>query len=94
VIAANLRRLARRAHLDDRHIDAALGEIHRQSEADRSTPYDQDLGIDPLGHERNRARSKRSQAARHCRQYLKLWVLQDGVEPNCAAIGRQTHKFP
>ena len=62
VIAANLRRLARRAHLDQRHIDAALGKIHRQSEADRSTPYDQLLGIDPLGHEHNGTQ----QAQREC----------------------------
>ena len=75
MIAADLRRLTRRAHLGERHIDAALGEIHRQSEADRTTPDDQDLGIDPPGHGRIWL-SERSQACVYFREHLKLWVLE------------------
>jgi len=53
------------AHLDEGHIDAAVGEINRQSKANGATPDDQDLGIDPLGHESDLAR-----------QLLKLSVLE------------------
>jgi len=63
------------AHLDEGHIDAAVGEINRQSKANGSTPDDQDLGIDPLGHESNLAQQAQPSCA-HFRQLLKLSVLE------------------
>jgi hypothetical protein len=39
-------------HLGDRHAYATLGKIYCQANPDRTTPDDQDLGVDATGHER------------------------------------------
>jgi hypothetical protein len=40
VVAPHARWLAGSARFDERHVDAALGEVHRQSQADWTTTDD------------------------------------------------------
>jgi hypothetical protein len=59
MIASDAGRLTRSAHLDKRHPHAASGEIHGQAKPDRTSPDDQDPGIDPTLHGRDVARRRK-----------------------------------
>jgi hypothetical protein len=72
VVASDAGRLAGRAHLRERYVDVASGEIHCQSEPDGTTPDDQTVRIDATRIAATRSAARDACARFHQRQWW-LW---------------------
>lgn len=72
MVASDAGRLAGRAHLRERYVDVASGEIHCQSEPDGTTPDDQNVRIDATRIAATRSAARDACARFHQRQWW-LW---------------------